>query len=133
MPVRAGNNSRSMAANALRLYGVMDADDSAGADLKLDGVSLIVFRDLAAVVTAAPYIRTHPGDAELADYVRVIDAVYKLGPVVPAPPATIFRDRGVLERWMDIHYAKLHEALGVIERRENPNPPYDYVRMDLTS
>lgn len=119
--------------NALRFYGVMDADDADNGDLKIEGVSLVLLRDLAAIVAPAPYARAKQGDAELADYVRVIDAAYKLGPVAPAPPGTVFRDERVILRWMEIHYAKLHEALGVIERRENPNPPYDYVRMDLSA
>lgn len=118
---------------ALRFYGVMDADDAEHGDLKAQGVSILTFRDLGAIVAPAPYIRAKPGDEELADFVRVIDAAYKLGPVAPAPPGTIFRDERVILHWMEIHYAKLHEALGVIERRENANPPYDYVRMDLSA
>ncbi|MGI8508284.1 MAG: GvpL/GvpF family gas vesicle protein [Gemmatimonadaceae bacterium] len=119
--------------NALRFYGVMDTDDADNGDLKSLGVSLVLLRDLGAIVTPAPYIRAKQGDEDLADYVRVIDAAYKLGPVAPAPPGTIFRDERVILRWLEIHYAKLHEALGVIEHRENPNPPYDYVRMDLSA
>jgi hypothetical protein len=37
----------------------------------------------------------------------------------------------VLLRWLDVHYAKLHEALGIIERREDGRAPYEYVRMEL--
>ncbi len=123
----------SASPNALRLYGVMDADDSEHGSIEALKVSLVVLRDLGAIVAPARYIRAKQGDDELADYVRVIDAAYKLGPVIPAPPGTIFRDARVLSHWMEIHYAKLHEALGVIERRENPNPPYDFVRMDLSA
>lgn len=119
--------------NALRFYGVMDADDAANGDLKSLGVSLVLLRDLGAIVAPTPYLRTTQSDEVLADYVRVIDAAYKLGPVAPAPPGTIFHDERVILRWLEIHYAKLHEALGVIERRENPNPPYGYVRMDLSA
>ncbi|MGI9091658.1 MAG: GvpL/GvpF family gas vesicle protein [Gemmatimonadaceae bacterium] len=128
-----GRSTASATPNALRFYGVMDAEDLDRGDMTVQGVSLVTFRDLSAVVAPAPYARTKQGDDELADYVRVIDAMYKLGPIIPAPPGTIFRDAGVLSHWMEIHYAKLHEALGVIERRESPTPPYDFVRMDLSA
>jgi hypothetical protein len=32
---------------------------------------------------------------------------------------------------MEIHYAKLHEALGVIEQADGATPPNDLVRMEL--
>lgn len=121
----------SSAANALRFYGVIDADDLHDGSLGAEGVSLVTFRDLGAIVAPAPYARAKHDDAELADYTRVIDAVYKQGPVVPAPPGTIFRNARVLTSWMELHYAKLHEALGVIDRRESTDAPYDFVRMDL--
>lgn len=118
-------------ARGLRFFGVMDAEDASSTELKLEGMSLVTFRDLGAVVSDAPYVRVTPGEEELAEYVRVIDALYKHGPIVPAPPGTVFRDSRVLQRWMEIHYAKLHEALGAIEQRESTEPPYDFVRMDL--
>jgi len=37
----------------------------------------------------------------------------------------------VLARWLDVHYAKLHEAMAIIEQRQDDRPPYDYVRMEL--
>ena len=52
-------------------------------------------------------------------------------PVVPAPPGTVFRDESVLSRWLDVHYAKLHEAMAIIEQRGDGRAPYDYVRMEL--
>ncbi len=115
---------------ALRFYCVVDAD----ADHRLpavDGVTTVQFRDLAAVVVPTEYVRVHPGDPELADYVRMVDELYAHGPVVPAPPGTVFRDADVLRRWLEIHYAKLHEALGEIERRASSTAPYDFVRMEL--
>lgn len=117
----------------LRFYGVMDVEDSDGEDLAVEGVSLVTFRDLGAIVAPAPYARVTPGDAELADYVRVVDAAFEHGPIVPAPPGTVFYNADVLRRWMELHYAKLHEALDAVSRRDSDNPPYDYVRMELGS
>lgn len=118
-------------ADGLRFYAVIDADAAASDLLETQQVLLVTYRDLAAVVAPAPYVRVKPDDAELKDYIRVVDALSAHGPVIPAPPGTVFRDEAVLSRWLDVHYAKLHEALGVIERREDGRAPYDYVRMEL--
>lgn len=119
--------------NALRFYGVVDAHESLDGEQRLpvEDVSLVRFRDLGAVVAPAEYVRTKPGDVDLQDYVHVVDELYKHGPIIPAPVGTVFRGTDVLLRWLEIHYAKLHEALGVIEHRGSPNPPYDFVRMEL--
>lgn len=116
----------------LRLYGITDVEDATVTSLA-EGTSLVHFRDLAAVVAPAPYVRAAPDDADLAEYVRVVDEVYKRGPIVPAPPGTVFRSADVLQRWMELHYAKLHEALGAVEGRVSPAAPYDAVRMQLDS
>lgn len=120
--------------NALRFFGVIDAHEATGSaehPLPVDGVSVVRFRDLAAVVAPTNYARVKPGDAELEEYVRVVDELYKHGPIIPAPVGTVFRGPEVLHRWLEIHYAKLHETLGIIEQRATPNPPYDFVRMEL--
>lgn len=117
--------------DSLRFYCVIDADGVDSALLDAQHVRVVEYRDLAAVVAAAPYVRVRPGDPELKDYLRVVDAFTATGPVIPAPPGTVFRDEAVLSRWLDVHYAKLHEALGVIERREDGRAPYDFVRMEL--
>jgi hypothetical protein len=117
--------------SGLRLYGVIDSDAADEKLLREQSVRLVTYRGLAAVVAAAPYVRSEPTDADLSDYLRVVDAFSAKGPVVPAPPGTIFRDETVLARWLDVHYAKLHEAMAVIEQRNDDHPPYDYVRMEL--
>lgn len=120
-----------MPGEGLRFYGVVDVDDTDPGELEVEGVTLVTFRDLGAVVAPAPYVRISPGDAELADYVRVVDALSARGPVVPAPPGTVFRNAAVIHQWLELHYATLHDALDQIARRDSPNPPYDYVRMEL--
>ncbi|MDQ2890070.1 MAG: GvpL/GvpF family gas vesicle protein [Gemmatimonadota bacterium] len=116
---------------ALRFYGVVDADSVDQELLSAHGVSLITYRELGALVARASYVRVKLGDAELQDFVRVVDALCAAGPVVPAPPGTVFRDERVLSRWLDIHYAKLHEALSLLDQRDDGRAPYDFVRMEL--
>lgn len=115
----------------LRFYGVVDADAVDPAFLRESGLSQVTYRDLTSVVTPAPYVRETPDDAELQEYIQLIDALSARGPVIPAPPGTVFRDDSVLKRWLDVHYAKLHEALGLIEHQSDGRAPYDYVRMEL--
>lgn len=121
----------SSKADGLGFYGVIDADSIDSALLAKLHVSLVTFRDLAAVVARAPYVRQNPTDAQLQEYMHVVDSLSEHGPVAPAPPGTVFRDDTVLSKWLDVHYAKLHEALGVIEHREDGRAPYDFVRMQL--
>jgi hypothetical protein len=115
----------------LRFFGVVDADDADTHLLDEQKVWLVKYRDLAGVVTAAPYVSAKPTDQQLEEYLRVVDALAARGPVVPAPPGAVFRDATVLSKWLDVHYAKLHEALGVIEQREDGRPPYEFIRMEL--
>ena len=115
----------------LRFFGVIDADDITRRELEVQEVSLVAFRDLAAVVAHAPSVRTHAKDEDLAQYVRVVDALAKYGPVLPAPVGTIFRGEHVIARWLEIHYAALHDALRAVERRGADGAPYDYIRMQL--
>jgi hypothetical protein len=120
---------------ALRFYGVIDINEHTvepNGTLPVDGVSLVQFRDLGAVVAPAEYVSTEPDDTSLADYVRVIDGLHARTPVIPAPPGTIFRGANVLQHWMEIHYAKLHETLGELEQHKSMTPPYDMVRMEIT-
>ena len=119
------------ARGGLRFYGVIDVDSVDAELLATQGVSLVPYRDLAAVVAPAAYVRVEPGDVELQEFLRVVDALAVRGPVVPAPPGTVFRDEQVLARWLDVHYAKLHEALSAIDQRDDRKAPYDYVQMDL--
>ncbi|MEO7103290.1 MAG: GvpL/GvpF family gas vesicle protein [Gemmatimonadaceae bacterium] len=117
--------------DGLHFYAVVDADSVDRDVLDADQLKLVTFRDLAAVVALAPYVRAKPSDADLKKYVRILDALEKHGPLIPAPPGTIFRDESVLTRWLDVHFGKLHEALGIIELREDGSSAYEYVRMEL--
>ncbi|MDQ6737118.1 MAG: GvpL/GvpF family gas vesicle protein [Gemmatimonadota bacterium] len=121
----------SGAATGLRLYGVIDDELVEQDFLANQKLLLVLCNDLAAVVAPAAYVAAEPTDDDLADYVRVLDALSEKGPVVPAPPGTVFASEDVVSRWLDVHYGKLHEALAAIDRREDGRPPYEYVRMEL--
>jgi hypothetical protein len=115
---------------AVQLFGVTDAD-AVHAASAVSGTALVTFRDLAAVVAPAEYTRMTLSNSMLTEYIRVVDATYEHGPIIPAPPGTVFQSTDVLVHWMEVHYAKLHETLGSIERHGGTTPPYDYVRMQF--
>lgn len=126
-------SSRSVSSrtpHAVQLFGVTDAD-AAHAVSAVSGTALVTFRDLAAVVAPAEYTRMSLSNSVLTEYIRVVDTTYEHGPIIPAPPGTVFQSTDVLVHWMEVHYAKLHETLGSIERHGGTTPPYDYVRMQF--
>lgn len=100
---------------ALHLYGICYEDDHP--DFAADGVRLVPCRDLAAIVGEAPYVPQVPDEAALAAHHGIIEAACRKGEVLPAPPGTIFRTAGALERWMELHYVALSDALAFVADR----------------
>lgn len=98
----------------LRLYGLTVADLNAALP---EGIELAPFRELAAVVEEAPFEAVQPGGESIDRYAEVIEAIFDHGPILPAPPGTVFRDGSVLVRWMEPHYVALTDALSYVEDR----------------
>lgn len=102
--------------NALRLYGITDTEHHAQPSLG-DGIELLPFRDLAALVSPAEYSATPPAGEVIEQYRRVVDDAFAKAPVLPAPVGTIFRSRETLTRWLELHYVTLSEALAFVAER----------------
>jgi len=106
---------------AFRLFGITLLEGHQGgsaASLGVDGgTEMVPFRDLAAVVHATDYLAHTPADSEVADYQRVVEAVFSHRPVLPAPVGTVFRTRETLLRWLELHYVALSDALAFVEDR----------------
>src|SRR5206468_2547707 len=102
--------------NALRLYGITDAEHHAQ-DKPLEEIELLHFRDLVAVVGPADYSSAPPTGEVIEKYRRVVDDVFCKAPVLPAPVGTVFRTRETLTRWLELHYVALTEALSFVEDR----------------
>ena len=99
--------------SAVRLYGVTAAHGHRGNFTAETGV--VTFRDLAAIVAAAPYeLAGGPG---LEDYRKVVESVFRQQALVPAPPGVVFRSRDVLAQWLELHYFTLLDALSFVEDR----------------
>lgn len=100
---------------AVRLHAVAHEDDQR--ELLPDGVRGVVFRDLVAIVTEGPFVAQEADDALVAAHARVVAAVFERGEVLPVPPGTAFRDEASLQRWMELHYVPLSEALAFVADR----------------
>ena len=101
---------------SLRLYGVMMQDGHTAAKIPL-GLQTLPLRDLAAVTEEGDF---RPGDVDTADIERhmaIVTGLFKTEPVLPAPVGTVFRSPEVLQRWMELHYVALSDALAWVEDR----------------
>ena len=97
-----------------RLYGVVSLDGAHHAPL-VPNTTLLVYRDVGAVVGDAPYTAGAPTPMDLDAHRRVVETVFAQRPIVPAPPGTVFRSRDALTGWLELHYFTLLEALGFVD------------------
>jgi len=100
--------------SSLKLYGV-GAVDSAHEASPVDGTQLVRYRALAAIVEPSSYNAVKLDEAEMENYLRVLDEVHAHSAVLPAPPGTVFRSVDTLTQWLELHYFTLTEALSSVE------------------
>jgi hypothetical protein len=101
---------------SLRVYGVVMQDGQG--PLKLpEGVRLHTLRDRAAVVEEGDFTSRDVGDTELQRHFQVIEGIFNQDAVLPTPVGTMFRSADVLQRWMELHYVALSDALAWVENR----------------
>jgi hypothetical protein len=108
--------------SAFRLFGItlLEGHHSANGEIAPfdgTGAEVLAFRDLAAVVHSSDYLAHAPAESDVADYQRVVEAVFSHRPVLPAPVGTVFRTKDTLLRWMELHYVALSDALAFVEDR----------------
>jgi hypothetical protein len=80
-------------------------------------VRTVPFRDLAAVVGETTTGPAHADDATIRAHRGVIDAMFASRTLVPAPPGVTFRTAQALQRWMELHYVALSDALEYVDDR----------------
>ena len=99
---------------ALNLFGVVFNDHDHG---PIPGTELIVVRDLAAIVSESPYATQEP-DAERVAQVAALVAEYQArSAILPAPVGVVFRAREAVQRWLELHYVALSDALSFVDDR----------------
>ncbi len=83
-----------------------------------DGVQLVPFRELAAVVGESPFAVTEPNGEDIERYRGVVESLAGAHGLLPAPLGTVFRSRDTLVQWMELHYVALTDALDFVEGRQ---------------
>lgn len=78
---------------------------------------LVVVRDVAAICGESEYTRLEPTDERVQHFTTVIDLYSRRGPVLPAPVGVVFRAREAVQRWIELHYMALSDALNFVDNR----------------
>ena len=104
---------------AIRLHAIVPAETEEAVDGGVvDGASLQVTRDIAALITEQPAFQLDAApEAELQSHRKLVDWAFRRGAVLPAPAGALFRSRDVLTRWMELHYVALSDAIEFVEDR----------------
>jgi gas vesicle protein GvpL/GvpF len=103
---------------SLRVYSVLLQESNGHHPPPLpDGVRTITVRELGAVVEEGDYSAREVGPQDVARHLEVNGALFSGESVLPTPVGTVFRSAEVLQRWMELHYVALSDALAWIEGR----------------
>jgi hypothetical protein len=105
--------------NGCRLYGVAllvraNGVDNAGAP---DGVSILRFRDIGALVAHAPFSHAASVQCSVAQHRGVVERAFLSGAVLPAPCGTLFRGTDHVRRWLEQNYIALNEGIHFVAGR----------------
>jgi len=101
---------------SLRVYGIVMHDGQGPPQLP-PGIQLHSQRELAAVTEEGDYTAKEVDSADVARHLQVVETMFGQDAVLPAPVGTVFRSVEVLQRWMDLHYVALSDALAWVEDR----------------
>ncbi len=92
----------------------------------------VVVRDLSAICGESEYSALEATPERVQRYTEVVGAYAERGPVLPAPVGVVFRSREQVERWLELHYVALSDALNFVDNRVvarvhvwRPGPPDD--------
>lgn len=101
---------------ALTLFGVTFLESH---DVRppVPDTELIVVRDVAAVCAQSPYSRLDTTPERIDEFAAIIDAYNQRGPILPAPMGVVFRSRDAVQRWLELHFVALSDALNYVENR----------------
>lgn len=101
---------------ALRVHGVVLQDGHT--PLKLPaGVRLHPVRELAAILEEGEFPARDDDSPDVERHLSVVADVFEQDAVLPTPAGTVFRSPEVLQRWMELHYVALSDALAWVENR----------------
>jgi hypothetical protein len=101
---------------SLRVYGVV-MHDGQGPPKLPSGLEVIAVRELAAVAEEGDYSARDIETSEVQRHLEVVGTLFSQDAVLPTPVGTVFRSKEVLQRWMELHYVALSDALAWVEDR----------------
>jgi gas vesicle protein GvpL/GvpF len=104
----------------LLLHGIVLSDGHALPEVPgaTGGTRLISYRDVGAVVSdQKSFVLDDVDSSRIEQHRAIVDAVFHIAPVLPAPVGVVFRSSDALTRWMELHYVSLTGALEFVEDR----------------
>jgi hypothetical protein len=101
---------------SLRVFGIMMQDGHTQPRLD-DGLKLLLFRDLAAITQEGDFKGGEVDTPEIEQHLDIVQALFAHDPILPAPVGCVFRNSEVLQRWMELHYVAISDALAWVEDR----------------
>ncbi len=102
---------------ALRVYGVIMQDGTATTALP-QGLKLLPMRELAALTEEGDHAGREVNVTDIARHDEVVSSMFLHDAILPLPVGTTFRTEDVLQRWMELHYVSLSDALAWVEGRQ---------------
>jgi hypothetical protein len=100
----------------LRVYGLVLHDGNGLAKLPA-GLRLVPMRELAAVAEEGDFRVREVSVSDVERHLDVVRDVFRQDTVLPAPVWTVFRTTDLLQKWMELHYVALSDALAWVEGR----------------
>jgi hypothetical protein len=113
--LRRTRSDRDIGAS-LTLFGVTSLE-AAGHGAPPSGVELVGVRELAAIVGPGTPAAVDPSEEQATLLGEVVAAYAKRAAVLPAPVGVAFRSRQVVQRWLELHYVALSDALTFVDDR----------------
>jgi hypothetical protein len=114
---------------ALTLYGVT-FNETHEVHPPIDSTRTVVVRDLSAICGESEYKVIEPTAERVQQYTEIVGAYAERGPVLPAPVGVVFKARDSVQRWLELHYVALSDALSFVDNRVvgrvhvwRPGPP----------
>lgn len=101
---------------SLRVYGILTQDGQGRPKLP-DQVRFITMRELSAVAEEGDFTANDLEPADTKRHLDIVSSLYRTEAILPLPVGTVFRNEEVLNRWMDLHYVALSDALAWVEDR----------------
>lgn len=101
---------------SLRVYGIM-TQDGHGRPKIPEGVRMMTLRELCAVIEEGDFSPSDVSPADTQRHLDVVSSLYREEAILPLPVGAVFRNEEVLNRWMDLHYVALSDALAWVEDR----------------